>query len=59
MRREIETLASERRDHVRLALDYGFMLNPPEFEIPQQAGFPPAIHRVQRGRFSFRFGQTF
>jgi outer membrane protein insertion porin family len=42
-----------------LALDYGFMLNPPEFEIPQQAGFPPAIHRVQRGRFSFRFGQTF
>ncbi|MFL6230777.1 MAG: POTRA domain-containing protein [Pyrinomonadaceae bacterium] len=42
-----------------LAVDYGYLLNPPEFEIPQQAGFPPAIHRLQRGRIQFRFGQTF
>jgi outer membrane protein insertion porin family len=41
-----------------LAVDYGYLLNPPEFEIPQAAG-APAIHRLRRGRFHFRFGQTF
>jgi outer membrane protein assembly factor BamA len=41
-----------------LAVDYGYLLNPPEFEIPQQFG-APAIHRLRRGRFHFRFGQTF
>jgi outer membrane protein insertion porin family len=41
-----------------LAIDYGFLLNPPEFEIPQQFG-APAIHRLRNGRFHFRFGQTF
>ncbi|HVG29396.1 MAG TPA: POTRA domain-containing protein [Pyrinomonadaceae bacterium] len=41
-----------------LAIDYGYLLNPPEFEIPQAAG-PPAIHRLRRGRLHFRFGQTF
>ncbi|MFN2596551.1 MAG: outer membrane protein assembly factor, partial [Pyrinomonadaceae bacterium] len=42
-----------------LAVDYGYLLNPPEFELPQNAGFPPAIHRLKRTRLSFRFGQTF
>jgi outer membrane protein insertion porin family len=41
-----------------LAVDYGYLLNPPEFEIPQAAG-APAIHRLRRSRFHFRFGQTF
>jgi outer membrane protein insertion porin family len=41
------------------AIDYGFLVNPPEFEIPQQAGFPPAIHRLRRSRIQIRFGQTF
>jgi outer membrane protein insertion porin family len=41
-----------------LAIDYGYLLNPPEFEIPQQFG-APAIHRLRRGRIQFRFGQTF
>jgi outer membrane protein insertion porin family len=42
-----------------LAVDYAYLLNPPEFEIPQQAGFPPAIHRLGRSKIQFRFGQTF
>ena len=41
-----------------LGIDYGFLLNPPEFEVPQ-AGGPPAIHRLKRGQLHFRFGQTF
>ena len=41
-----------------LAIDYGFLLNPPEFLIPQR-GAPPAIIRLQRGHIHFRFTQTF
>ncbi|MBA3322649.1 MAG: BamA/TamA family outer membrane protein [Pyrinomonadaceae bacterium] len=41
-----------------LALDYGFLLNPPEFELPQGAS-DPALIRAKRGQFHFRFGQTF
>ncbi|HYX40301.1 MAG TPA: BamA/TamA family outer membrane protein, partial [Pyrinomonadaceae bacterium] len=41
-----------------LAVDYGFLLNPPSFEIPQFAG-PPAILRLKHAQIQFRFGQTF
>ena len=41
-----------------LAVDYGLLLNPPEFEVPQFSG-PPAIHRLSRTKLHFRFGQTF
>ena len=41
-----------------LAVDYGLLLNPPEFEVPQFSG-PPAIHRLGRTKLHFRFGQTF
>lgn len=46
-----------------LSVDYGFLLNPPEFLLPQcpqcPGGAPPAIIRPQASRFHFRFGQTF
>lgn len=45
-----------------LAVDYGFLLNPPEFLIPQQApdfDSPPAIYRTKRTQIHFRFTQTF
>lgn len=46
-----------------LAVDYGFLLNPPEFLIPQQGpnGFDgtPAIFRLNRTQLHFRFTQTF
>ncbi len=41
-----------------LGIDYGFLLNPPEFELPQFAG-PPAIVRLRRAQLHFRFGQAF
>ncbi|HEV2802335.1 MAG TPA: POTRA domain-containing protein [Pyrinomonadaceae bacterium] len=41
-----------------LGVDYGFLLNPPEFELPQFAG-PPAIVRLRRAQLHFRFGQAF
>ncbi|HEX8632913.1 MAG TPA: POTRA domain-containing protein [Pyrinomonadaceae bacterium] len=41
-----------------LGIDYGFLLNPPEFELPQFAG-PPAIVRLRRSQIHFRFGQAF
>ncbi|MGH9943583.1 MAG: POTRA domain-containing protein [Pyrinomonadaceae bacterium] len=41
-----------------LSVDYGFLLNPPQFELPQ-AGGDPAIIRPRRGQLHFRFGQTF
>ncbi|HKP73149.1 MAG TPA: BamA/TamA family outer membrane protein, partial [Pyrinomonadaceae bacterium] len=41
-----------------LGVDYGFLLNPPEFELPQFAG-PPAIIRLRRSQIHFRFGQAF
>ncbi|MGH9880018.1 MAG: BamA/TamA family outer membrane protein, partial [Pyrinomonadaceae bacterium] len=50
-----------------LAVDYGFLLNPPEFLIPQHnPGGPignldgtPAVFRLGRTQLHFRFSQTF
>ena len=47
-----------------LAIDYGFLLNPPEFLIPQRGpggGFDgtPAVFRLNRGHLHFRITQTF
>jgi outer membrane protein insertion porin family len=45
------------------AIDYGFLLNPPEFLLPQRGPNntfgPPAVIRLQRGHIHFRFTQTF
>jgi outer membrane protein insertion porin family len=45
-----------------LAVDYGFVLNPPQFLIPQglntNAPFT-AIYRLHQGQIQFRFTQTF
>jgi outer membrane protein assembly complex protein YaeT len=41
-----------------LGVDYGYLLNPPEFIIPQFGG-GTAIHRLKRSQIHFRFGQTF
>jgi outer membrane protein assembly complex protein YaeT len=41
-----------------LGIDYGFLLNPPEFELPQATGIP-AIIRPRRAQLHFRFGQAF
>jgi outer membrane protein assembly factor BamA len=41
-----------------LGVDYGFLLNPPEFTLtPEQGG--PATIRLRRGQFHLRFGQAF
>ena len=47
-----------------LAIDYGFMMNPPEFLVPQRGptgGFDgtPAVYRLKPGQIHFRFTQTF
>jgi outer membrane protein insertion porin family len=44
-----------------LAIDYGFLLNPPEFLIPQGPDLQatPAIYRLSRTHVHFRFTQTF
>jgi outer membrane protein insertion porin family len=50
-----------------LAIDYGFLLNPPEFLVPQRGPTPdpldfngtPAIYRLKRTQVHFRFTQTF
>ena len=46
-----------------LAIDYGFLLKPPEFLIPQQGpnGFDgtPAVFRLKQGHLHFRITQTF
>lgn len=47
-----------------LAIDYGFLLNPPEFLIPQRGptgGFDgtPVVFRLNRSQIHFRFTQTF
>ena len=47
-----------------LAIDYGFLLNPPEFVIPQRGPTglfdgTPAIFRLGRGNLHFRITQTF
>lgn len=39
-------------------VDYGFLLNPPAFLIPQPSG-PNAIYRLQQGHLHFRFAQAF
>jgi len=41
-----------------IAVDYGYLLNPPEFRIPQADG-STAIHRLRNSQIHFRFGQTF
>lgn len=44
-----------------LAVDYGYLLNPSEFLIPQNLGTVPtnAIYRLHQGQIQFRFTQTF
>ncbi|MGI8919803.1 MAG: POTRA domain-containing protein [Pyrinomonadaceae bacterium] len=45
-----------------LAVDFGFLLNPPQFLIPQNApnfDGTPAVYRLKRSQFHFRFTQTF
>ena len=45
-----------------LAVDYGFLVNPPEFLIPQNLNTPSpsaAIYRLHQGQIQFRFTQTF
>ncbi len=47
-----------------LAVDYGFLFNPPKFLIPQRGpggGFDgtPAIYRLRQTQLHFRFTQTF
>ena len=45
-----------------LAIDYGFLFNPPKFLIPQQAPDfqgTPAIYRLKQTQVHFRFTQTF
>jgi outer membrane protein insertion porin family len=45
-----------------LAIDYGFLLNPSRFLIPQNLGTPSpttAIYRLHQGQIQFRFTQTF
>ncbi len=47
-----------------LGVDYGFLLNPPEFLIPQRSpagdfNAPPAVYRLGQGQLHFRFSQTF
>lgn len=39
-------------------IDYGFLLNPPVFLIPQLSG-PNAQYRLQQGHLNFRFSQAF
>lgn len=44
-----------------LAVDYGYLLNPPEFLIPQNLNTTPttSVFRLHQGQFQFRFTQTF
>jgi hypothetical protein len=47
-----------------LAVDYGFLLNPPEFLIPQRGpglafDGTPAVFRLHSGALHFRITQTF
>jgi outer membrane protein insertion porin family len=39
-------------------IDYGFLLNPPRFLIPQQTG-PDAVYQLPRSQIHFRFSQAF
>jgi outer membrane protein assembly factor BamA len=40
------------------AIDYGYLLNPPRFLIPQTDG-TNAIYKLHQGRLHFRFAQAF
>ncbi len=40
------------------AVDYGYLLNPPKFLIPQENG-PDGTYRLAQGQFHFRFSQAF
>jgi outer membrane protein insertion porin family len=42
-----------------IAVDYAFMLNPPEFILNLQNPATPEIFRLKRSQIHFRFGQTF
>jgi hypothetical protein len=46
-----------------LAIDYGFLLNPPQFLVPQLGtgayDGTPAVYRLNRGQFQLRFTQAF
>jgi outer membrane protein insertion porin family len=42
-----------------LAIDYGLLLDPPEFLVPQAPGFAPVTTRLKNGQLHFRFTQTF
>lgn len=39
-------------------VDYGYLLNPPSFIIPQPVG-PPAFYRLPQSQVHFRFAQAF
>ena len=39
-------------------IDYGFLLNPPQFLIPQASG-PDAIYQLHKTQLHFRFAQAF
>ncbi len=41
-----------------VGVDYGYLLNPPRFQIPQTMG-PNAIYQLPQGRLHFRFSQAF
>ncbi len=41
-----------------IGVDYGYLLNPPQFLIPQPNG-DNAIYRVKQGQLHFRFSQAF
>jgi outer membrane protein insertion porin family len=40
-------------------VDYGYLLNPPRFIIPQPNNAPNAIFQVRQGQLHFRFSQAF
>lgn len=42
-----------------LSIDYGFLLNPPEFRIPQDPATNTAFYRLRRAQLHFRFSQAF
>lgn len=42
-----------------VAVDYGFLLNPPEFILNAQNPSAPEIFRLKRSQLHFRFGQSF
>lgn len=41
-----------------VGVDYGYMLNPPKFLIPQPSG-PDAVYQLRRSQIHFRFSQAF